>query len=437
MLEQIKSYSKYTKELMQLSLPIIIGNLGFMLISISSVFIAAKYSTQTLAEISIAHSFISCIFIFSNGVMASISPILANYRGGRQQAKKYFFPTILFSLCLSLLSILIILLIIPVTEKIGLPVSLLPMIKKYLFISAFSTIGGYLYTALKEYLQAFEIVFAPNLFGVLGIFLNIILSFIFVFGFGQVPSLGAAGIAYANLAVRSFQGFALLIFSLKVFNFKIFYELDYFINIIKIGFPLAIDLLFETFIFSIIMILLGTISSVYAASQSILLTLVNSVFMIPLSISSAISIKAGYANGAKKINDFKKYSISGMFISLIFTVICLIIYIIYPSTLIKIFTNDTEIIKIATPIVLLLGIFQILDGLQISLSGVYKSLKKTKIVMLNTLVAYGLIALPFGYIFTFKYNQNLSGFWIGLTIAMFLLNISLLLKLNKIFKTMN
>ena len=91
------------------------------------------------------------------------------------------------------------------------------MIKEYMFITAFATFGGYLHAALKEFLQAFEIVLVPNLVTVFSVFLNIALNLILVFGLGPVPSMGAVGLAWASFIVRYFMGLFLLFYCFKIY----------------------------------------------------------------------------------------------------------------------------------------------------------------------------------------------------------------------------
>ena len=176
----------YAKELLNIALPIIMGNLGFILIGAGDVLIAAKHSTDTLAAISIANAIISVILTFGIGLIASVSPILSNIRGERKSAKKYFFPTIRFSMILAVITMFAILVTIPVIDYLHFEDKLVPHIKEYMFITAFSTFGVYLQSCLKEFLQAFEIVFIPNLVNVFGVFLNVGLNIIFVFGFGPL-----------------------------------------------------------------------------------------------------------------------------------------------------------------------------------------------------------------------------------------------------------
>src|SRR5574344_745521 len=167
---RVEEFKYYAKELLTIALPIIMGNLGFILISAGDVWVAAKHSTQTLAAISIATAIVNCIFTLGIGLIGSISPVLSNLRGAKKSAKKYFYPTIRFSMVLAFITSLLTLASLPFIDMLHFEASLTPLIKEYIFITAFSTFGATLHMALKEFLQAFEIVFVPNLVTVFSVF---------------------------------------------------------------------------------------------------------------------------------------------------------------------------------------------------------------------------------------------------------------------------
>lgn len=422
-------YSKYAKDLLNLALPMIMGNLGVILIGAADVFVAAKYSTNALASISIANAIIVCIFTFGIGLLTGISPLLSNFRGEKNSIKKYFLPTIFFSMILAFLATISILLCIPLINKIGFEPILVPDIKKYMFICAFSTFGAYVLIGLKEYLQAFEIVIFPNFINFIAVFVHLFLDFVFVFGWFNLPKMGAVGLAYSTLLSRTLFGLILLLYCLKFLKIRYYRDIQYFVSLLKIGFPIAMAILLEFTAFYIVTLFVGKISGIYAASQSILITITTATFMIPLAISNAIAVKVGFANGAKNFVDLKRYAFTGVSISVGFMAIWALSFVLFPKLFINIFTNDPALVKICVPILVLAGIFQIFDGLQVSLGGVFKGLRKTNIIMLGDFGAYWIIGLPLGLILAFKYHLNLYGFWIGLTIAIFSLGIILLLLL--------
>ena len=412
------------------------GNLGFILIGAGDVLIAGHHSTDTLAAISIATAITNCIQTFGIGLIASVSPLLSNFRGERKSAKKYFFPTIRFSMFLSVLVMFAVLASIPLIDYLHFEAKLVPMIKQYMFVTAFATFGGYLHAALKEFLQAFEIVLFPNLVTVFSVFLNIALNVILVFGFGPIPSLGVLGLAVASFIVRYFMGFALLIYCFSVMNFNNYKDFDYYKSLIKIGIPISCAIMVEFIAFNSIAIIMGRVSGVYAAAQNWVCTLTTVSFMVPLAISNAIAVKVGFANGAGNIKDLKRYSFVGVVMSVGFMLCSAFVFATFPQFLVKLFTQDNNLIKISIPVLYILSVFQVFDGLQVALSGIFKGMKRTGVVLISNFVAYWLISLPLGYTLAFHFHLNLRGFWYGLASAAIILCAMMSVMLLKSIKKM-
>lgn len=410
------------------------GNLGFILIGAGDVLVAGHHSTDTLAAISIATAITNCIQTFGIGLIASVSPLLSNFRGEKKSAKKYFFPTIRFSMVLGVIVMFAVLASIPLIDYLHFEEKLVPMIKEYMFVTAFATFGGYLHAALKEFLQAFEIVLFPNLVTVFSVFLNIALNVTLVFGLGPFPSLGVLGLAVASFIVRYFMGFALLIYCFRVMNFNDYKDFEYYKSLIKIGIPISCAIMVEFIAFNSIAIIMGRVSGVYAAAQNLICTLTTVSFMVPLAISNAIAVKVGFANGAKNINDLKRYSFVGIVMSVGFMMLSALIFSSFPNFLVGLFTQDSNLVKISVPVLYILSVFQIFDGLQIALAGIFKGMKRTGIVLISNFIAYWLLSIPLGYTLAFHFNLNLRGFWYGLAAAAVLLCVMMVIMLLKSIK---
>ena len=424
----------YIKELLQIALPIIMGNLGFILIGVGDVLIAGRHSTDTLAAISIANAIVMCIHTFGIGILVSVSPLLSNYRGENKSAKRYFYPTLRFAFVLSVIVMLIILAIIPCIDLLQFEDKLVPMIKQYMLISAFATFGGFLHAAVKEFLQAFEIVIFPNLLTIFAVFLNIGLNILLVFGFGPIPSMGVLGLAIASFVVRYFMGIALLLYAFKLMHFHDYSDFNYYKQLIKIGLPISAAILVEFVAFNIVAIAMGRVGGIYAAAQNLICTLTTVSFMVPLAISNAIAVKVGYANGADNQIDLRKYAKTGTLMCILFMLFSATVMGIIPNFIVKLFTTDKDLITICVPIVYILVCFQVFDGLQIALAGIYKGIKKTKIVLLANFIAYWLVSIPLGFTLAFKFNYGLAGFWWGLVSSAILLCTIMLIMLRRYIK---
>lgn len=430
---ECKNFKYYIKELLTIALPIIMGNLGFILIGAGDVIVAGRHSTDTFAAISIANAIVSCIITFSIGLISSISPLLSNYRGENRDVKKYFYPSIRFAMFWAFITAIGICAVIPIIPYMGFEDKLVYPIQEYMFISALGTFGACLHASLKEFLQALEIVVFPNMLTIFCVFLNLALNIIFVFGWGIIPSMGVVGLAIASFIVRYFMGFVLLIYCFKKMSFENYHEKGYYKALVNIGFPVSLAIMVEFVAFNSIAILMGRVSGVYAAAQNLVCTLTTVSFMVPLAISNAIAVKVGYANGAKNYIDLKKFALSGTLISECFMLCSAVVFLSFPKLIVGIFTKDAQLFKIAIPIMAVLALFQLFDGLQISLAGICKGLKRTEIVLIANFVAYWLISIPLGYTMAFRLGYNLIGFWYGLLAASIFLCLIMALMLRSYF----
>lgn len=421
-IETLNNYKKYFTEILSLSFPLMVGNLGQILIGATDVFIAAKHATSTLAAISIANSIIFCILVVGLGLMSAISIVISNYRGNRKPTKKFLGSILNYAMVLAVIFCLICLLTVPLISKMGFEAELVPMIKEYIFICSFSLFGMYLYQCLKEFLLAYEIVNFPNLILIIALIVNFVLAYALVFGIGSVPGLGVIGLAIAALIVRTLMGVVLLFYCLKLVRFKNPFDKPFIKQLLKIGMPIGLAMLLEFLGFNIITILVGKQAGILAATHNIVVTITSSAYMIPLSISSAIAIKVGFYNGAKIFPEIKRYSIAGTVLAVGFMGLCALVLSLYPLQIFEVFSNNEQMLKIGVPILHIASLYLMFDGFQVCLSGILKGLKMTKTASISVISGYWLFGLPFGFILAYHYNMSLLGFWIGLATSFLFLS---------------
>lgn len=434
LVETLNKYKKYFTEIISLSLPLIVGNLGQVMIGATDVFIAAKHSTNTLAAISIANSIIFCVLVVGIGLMSAISIVISNYRGNRKPTKKFLMTILNYSMLLAVIFCTICLLMVPLIPKMGFETELVPMIKEYVFICAFSLFGMYLYQCLKEFLLAYEIVNFPNLILVAALVLNFVLAYSLVFGIGPIPGLGVIGLALAAFIVRTLMGLILLGYCLGMLRLKNPFDKNLIKQLIKVGYPIGIAMLLEFLGFNLITILVGREAGILAATHNIAVTITSSAYMIPMSISAAIAIKVGYYNGAKILSEIKRYALSGTLMAVLFMAACSILLVTMPRQIFEIFTDNKQMLALGMPILHIAAYYLMFDGLQVSLSGILKGLKMTKIASVTLIAGYWLFGLPFGYMLAYHYKMSLNGFWIGLAVSFLAMCTLFLFVIYKKFK---
>jgi multidrug resistance protein, MATE family len=422
---------KATKELTILASPIALGQISHMLIGVGDVFIAARHGTVTVAAIGIANSIGHLVFLIGLGLLLGISPTLARKRGQSEQIKDYFYTCIVYALLIGVVFSSLTMLTTYIVPLLGFEKHLVPIINDYLFLVSFSYIGAYIFNAVKEYLQASERVIIPNTISLIAVPLNVVLNYLFVFGVGFIPECGARGLAYATIITRTLMGISVFIYALKFDKVTFSIVRNYAKHVFKFSIPISMSIFIEVLAFSVVMILIGRIGSIYAAVHSIALTLCSTTFMIPLSVSSAVSVKISYFNARHKKERVLDFIKASLFISMSFMAVAGIFMYSLPKTILSFFTPDPNIIYIGVPIIFVCALFQILDGAQVTLSGILRGLGITKPTFFIVATGYWIVGIPFGYYLGTYKGMNVLGFWVGIAVALSLIALMLFVYLGR------
>lgn len=423
MIKKLKEYKGIIADLLKLSLPILGGNLSQILISFADTATAGRYSTLALGAVSVASAILMTVTIGAIGLILSVSPVISNFRGEKIPSKKYFKLTILFALFVSIPFFLIIELISKNIQHFGFEQDLAFYVKQYIEITAWSVFPTAIFVALKEFLQAWEKVIVPNLLMffmvILNVILNIILTFGFDFGSIHIPSLGVVGLSLATLISKTIAPVFMILYCLPLFKTPCYFSKKYLKDLFKIGTPISLAMFFEFLGFNLTAILIGKFSALFAGVHNIVLCIANLTFMIVLSVSSAASIKIGYFNGKKDKENIIKYSVTNIFSILAICFVMFLVMIFKSDFIIKIFTNDLEVLRLSKKILKIVICFLFFDGFQAGCVGILKGLKDTKIIMKIMLFGYLGIAIPLGTYVAYFHGYVLEGYWTGLALALF------------------
>jgi MATE family multidrug resistance protein len=265
--------------------------------------------------------------------------------------------------------------------------------------------------------------------------------------------MGAFGAGLSTLVARTLMPIAYVVFILsnkkyrrytyffKKENLKLYMQK----NILRLGAPIAVQQTLECFSFSMVTIMMGWFSAVVLAAYQIVTTFFTMTFQISCGVASATTILVSHSYGRKDYNAISEHSKTGVTLSIIAVGFFGLLFILIPDFITSMFTDDVEVIKQAAPLFLIAGIFQVIDGTQVTLLGALRGMNDVNKPMKYSLFGYILIALPLAYIlgFIFKLGPcgTFSGIAIGLLVAALLykkrLQTIIKIKKNSIFAPQN
>lgn len=414
---------KSIKSLFFLSLPIIAGQIGQMLIGTGDVYIAGLYSTQTVAAIGVANGLINPIFLFGIGLMMGISPVLAIDNSKKMHKEQSLSSIMIYAFMMGVILSLACHVFSYFISYFPLEKELIPSIEKYIRIVVWSFPFAYLYQAIKEYLQAREEVFWPNFLSIIAVIVNVGVNALLVFGWGSFDGIGEIGLAYASFIIRVFLFISVAFLVRKELRLEFNYILAK--RVFTFSLPVAFMFFLEVLAFCSVSVLSGFFSVTAAAANNIIMTLASIVFMIPLSISSAVAVRVGSAFGKGDRSLLLTNALSAILISFLFTLISALSFTLMPEVFIRAFTRDNAVILLGVKLMGIVALFQFFDGLQVTLTGILRGMEQTKLSSIVVFIGYWVLGIPFGLLLAYQYELKVFGLWIGLAVSLALVAIIL------------
>ena len=416
--------TKSIKSLLKLAFPIILGQLGQMLIGAGDVLVAGRFSTHAVAAIGVANGLVNPIFLFGLGLMFGVSPFLAYHRGKGDIKGNQVKTVLTYSFLVGIFVSLTTKLLLPLMNQVDLDPEIVQSTKNYIEVVLWSFPFAIMFQALKEYLQSKEKVMLPNMIALFSVILNIGLNFFFVFGLANYNGMGEIGLAYASLSIRIIMFLILFVYMIKSYDFGTLMP-QMISKLFVFNLPVGFLFFIEVLAFCTVAVLSGRLGVTEAATNNIIMTLASISFMIPLSLSSALSVKIGHHYGEEKIQAVKNDIKSGVIVGLVYITFAVSCFLLFPQTLLSWMTKDTKVILLGTQLLVIVALFQVSDVLQVILTGMLRGLGITKVPFLLVFFGYWLIGIPSGIYFTFYTDVGVKGLWWGLAISLSIVAIAL------------
>ena len=428
--------SIYTKEFsynLKLAYPVILGMLGHTLIGIVDNIMVGNLGSTELAAVSLGNSFIFIAMSLGIGFSTAITPIIAEADAEKDHKKirSTFHHGLLLCTVLGVALFIMIVLAKPIMLLMHQPLEVVNMATPYIDWVAFSLIPVIIYQGYKQFADGLSktkySMYAIFMANVVHIFFNYVL----IYGFWIFPKLGILGAALGTVISRIMMVvfMDLLLRKNKELNqyFKNFKFNEIRKSMLKkifdLGFPSAMQMLFEVALFTAAIWLSGSISKNHQAANQIALTLATVTFMFAMGLSVTAMIRISNQKG---LNDYKNLIIiarSIFLLAIIVESVFAITFVILNNFLPHLFLNmhdsnlaidNQEVILIASKLLLVAAVFQISDGIQVVVLGALRGLQDVKVPMYITFVAYWVVGFPISY-YLGKYTEmKATGIWIGL-----------------------
>lgn len=415
--------------------PLIVHNLALVGMALTDTIMAGLLGAPTLAAVAVGANVWAPVFLFALGVLMAQSPTTAHlYGAGKARDIGHYARQMLWlSQVLGWGGFFLLRHLAPFMRAIHIEPAIIPNATAYLDALAWGLPGLCLYQALRFTSEGIGHT-RPMLAIALGaLAVNGVLDYILMYGKLGLPALGAAGCGYATAVTQWLMFLALLIY---VRRRALYRPLEIFARfewpqwvaqreLLWLGVPIAVGIFMESSLFAGVGLMMGTLGTDIVAAHQIALNYASFVFMVPMSIALAISVRVGQALGRGDAHGARLAGFAGIGLCLCFEVLSALSMLLLPHYIVEIYTRDANVARIAASLLYIGAIFQLSDGLQTSAAGALRGYKDTRVPMLITIVAYWLVGFPLAWAFGIPLHLGpqmiWAGFIAGLSVAAILL----------------
>ncbi|NQX84312.1 MAG: MATE family efflux transporter [Flavobacteriaceae bacterium] len=444
--------SNYTKEFkynLKLATPVIFGMLGHTFVSLVDNIMVGQLGTAELAAVSLGNSFIFIAMSIGIGFSTAITPLIAEADSEKKFKKgKSSFKHGLF--LLTVLSIVLfggVLCSKPLMYLMKQPEEVVALAMPYLDLVAFSLVPLIIFQAFKQFSDGLSLTKYPMYATIIANVINIALNYVLIFGKFGCPKMGIVGAAIGTLISRLVMLFYLW-FLLKqkekskhyVTNIKLFVlENRMLKKLLNLGFPSALQMLFEVAIFTGAIWLSGILGKNAQAANQIALNLASMTFMVAMGLSVASMIRVGNQKGLQNFKELRRIAQSIFLLGLSLAVVFALFFLTFHKLLPELYVDlsdetnkidNIEVITIAAKLLLAAAIFQLSDSLQVIVLGALRGLQDVKIPTVITFVSYWLIGFPISYFLGKEDAYGSFGIWLGLLAGLTCAAIMLYIRFN-------
>jgi len=411
---------------LQLALPVVIGQVAVFSMSFVDTVMAGRLPERqlALAGLGIGGAMWSALMVFTIGLLMAVQPSVAQLDGAGRHPEAAavtrqaywiaaltalpFWAACYFST--------------PLLQFAGVDAQIIPVAAGYLRAISWGAPAICFVFLLRFFSEGSGHTKPTMFYGVLGALLNIPLNYIFMFGKFGVPAMGAVGCGYASAIVIWLQLLMLVVYIQTHRHYRPFELFSHIArphwgtlrDLLKLGLPIAVAITLESGLFVAAALLIGRLGPLPAAAHLIAINFSALVFMVPLAMGSAVTVRVGNAMGRSDLSGARYAGIIGLAIVAVGQCCNMILMLVFPEYIVGLYTDDVAVATLAVSLLFFAGIFQLPDGLQICATGALRGLKDTRVPMLYNLLAYWVIGLSLGYYLTFHQQLGPAGMWIGM-----------------------
>ena len=412
--------------MLRLATPVVIIQVGMMLMGVVDTILVGHISAVALAAVALGNLYFFGLGVFGMGTLMVLDPVVAQAVGARDDpaVARGIQRGVVVALLLATPATILLLLAEPFMLLARQPADVVPSAAAYAVRLAPGVVPFFLFVVLRQSLQSMHRTAPIMVTIIVGNLVNAALNWILIFGHFGAPALGVIGSAWATTISRWLLAVMLLALTwpqLRPYLRPIRPEVwrrEPLTRMLRLGLPIGCQYTLEFGAFAFVALMMGWLGTLAMAGHQVAINLASLTFMVPLGVADAASILVGHAVGRGDVPGTRGAARAALLCGIGFMSCTAVIFLALPGPLARLYSTEAAVVAVAVSLIPLAGVFQVFDGIQVVAGGILRGLGETKVAMLVNLVGYWFFGLPVSYLLGFVFGLGPMGLWYGLVLGL-------------------
>ncbi|WP_323633861.1 MdtK family multidrug efflux MATE transporter [Enterobacter hormaechei] len=441
----MQKYMIEARQLLALAIPVIVAQVAQTAMGFVDTVMAGGYSATDMAAVAIGTSIWLPAILFGHGLLLALTPVIAQLNGSGRRDRVAHQVRQGFWLAGGVSVLIMIVLwnagyIIRAMHNID--PALADKAVGYLRALLWGAPGYLFFQVARNQCEGLAKTKPGMVMGFIGLLVNIPVNYIFIYGHFGMPELGGVGCGVATAAVYWVMFGCMLTYvkharSMRdIRNDTAFSTPDWSMmsRLTQLGLPIALALFFEVTLFAVVALLVSPLGIIDVAGHQIALNFSSLMFVLPMSLAAAVTIRVGFRLGQGSTLDAQTAARTGLGVGVCMAVCTALFTVLLREQIALLYNDNPEVVTLASHLMLLAAIYQISDSIQVIGSGVLRGYKDTRSIFFITFIAYWVLGLPSGYILALTDlvvdHMGPAGFWMGFIIGLTSAAIMMMLRMR-------
>lgn len=439
-----KEYLPFYKRNLKVAIPVMLSQAGQVLVQQVDNMMVGAVGTTELAAAAFANSVFVMGLVFGMGLTFGLTPLVGHAwaKKNKQEAGELLHNSFNTNIIFTIILTAVMWILSYFFEHMGQTADVAKLSVSYYRILVISFIPFMLFFTFKQFAEGLAETKQAMVITLIANVVNIIFNYVLIFGKFGFPSLGLEGAGYSTLISRAITPILFLYIFIKNPKFSDYYwiarkakpQFDKVKQLMKVGFPIAMQILLEVAAFALSGIMMGWIGEIPLAAHQIAIGLASVTFMIVTGIGSGTTIRVSHQYSTNDFTSMQKAANASIHMVILLMGITAVLFAVFRFQLPYLYSRDAAVVAMASQLLIMAAIFQLFDGLQVVLLSILRGVADVKHSMVYAFIAYILVNIPISYLLAFTFELGPIGIWIGFVFGIGLASLLFYMRINKIYK---